>query len=83
MGKYLGLAVGVVLMAVCASTQTVVGGSPSVLIPAVEPETFRDPLFDEAMILPRKFPDPVFLHPSHSILRKAICDRDLHAAEQR
>lgn len=53
------------------------------LIPAVEPETFRDPLFDEAMILPRKFPDPVFLHPSHSILRKAICDRDLHAAEQR
>jgi len=33
--KYLGFAAGVLLMGVCASTQTVVGGSPSVLIPAV------------------------------------------------
>jgi hypothetical protein len=33
--KYLGFAAGVLLMGVCASAQTVVGGSPSVLIPAV------------------------------------------------
>jgi hypothetical protein len=34
-GKFLDFAAGVLLMGVCASAQTVVGGSPSVLIPAV------------------------------------------------
>jgi len=34
-GKYLDFAAAVLLMGVCAPAQTVVGGSPSVLIPAI------------------------------------------------